>query len=529
MENLIDFYGHKIPNGSGKALSLFEKYGRKDFRVCFYRKVPKEKTVECYCPTTDSFFEISYAKLGKKKMKEFVCPFESSCEKCGCKFYNANYPHKGLNKAESVGYYERCADGVVFRGYYVTIDFSAEYQAGQFDESGGYPLRRRGDLSINEVSLVFYGEKGNVENYSRLYHGYYGMYTYVGKFRKLKNCFQGDYCFEYLGNVKSDLNGTILEGVVKYAEKFNDAYSNRYSDSFADLYAMLWKYAGIRRLIEYGFMECARDYVSNVLQVGLSKVDGFNMKSNSIKGVIGVEPNVFNDLDKMTLSLHSVRDLATVYKNYGIYPTKENSEMVLHYGFCKIAEKTGDVVTVRKILKYVRAQKRRNSNADFGIYYDYIVTAEKLNFDIKSKEVLFPKDLMRAHDRVIGYYKVVGNVAKRKDFMTAIKNYANYSYEDEEKYVDLITEPNLLELWAKKFHNCSYGYCDRIINGKCVIFLVRLKAFPEYPCCMFELETGSCRVVQARGKHNHKVSKYIEDFIYGFVDEMKLRVKYAEH
>lgn len=102
-------------------------------------------------------------------------------------------------------------------------------------------------------------------------------------------------------------------------------------------------------------------------------------------------------------------------------------------------------------------------------------------------------------------------------------------YEDEEKYVDLITEPNLLELWAKKFHNCSYGYCDRIINGKCVIFLVRLKAFPEYPFCMFELETGSCRVVQARDRHNHKVSKYIEDFIYGFVDEMKLRVKYAEH
>lgn len=528
MENLIDFYGHKIPNGSGKALSLFEKYGRKDFRVCFYRKVPKEKTVECYCPTTDSFFEISYAKLGKKKMKEFVCPFESSCEKCGCKFYNANYPHKGLNKSESVGYFERCADGVVFRGYYVTIDFSAEYQAGQFDESGGYPLRRRGDLSVNEVSLVFYGEKGSVENYSKLYRGYFGMYTYVGKFRKRKNCFQGD-CFEYLGDVKSDLNGTILEGVVKYAEKFNDAYSNRYFDSFVDLYAMLWKYAGIRRLIEYGFMGCARDYVSNVLHVGRSKVDGFNMKSNSIKGVIGVEPNVFNDLDKMTLSLHSVRDLATVYKNYGIYPTKENSEMVLHYGFCKIAEKTGDVVTVRKILKYVRAQKRRNSNADFGIYYDYIVTAEKVNFDIKSKEVLFPKDLMRAHDRVIGYYKVVGNVVKRKDFMTAIKNYANYSYEDEEKYVDLITEPNLLALWAKKFHNCSYGYCDRIINGKCVIFLVRLKAFPEYPFCMFELETGSCRVVQARDRHNHKVSKYIEDFIYGFVDEMKLRVKYAEH
>ena len=128
---------------------------------------------------------------------------------------------------------------------------------------------------------------------------------------------------------------------------------------------------------------------------------------------------------------------------------------------------------------------------------------------------------MRAHDRVIGYYKLVGNVAKRKDFMTAIKNYANYSYEDEEKYVDLITEPNLLELWAKKFHNCSYGYCDRIINGKCVIFLVRLKAFPEYPCCMFEVDTQDLRLVQARGVNNRKVSKEIGDFVDGFVAGMK--------
>lgn len=528
MENLIDFYGHKIPNGSGKALSLFEKYGRKDFRVCFYRKVPKEKTVECYCPTTDSFFEISYAKFGKKKMKEFVCPFESSCEKCGCKFYNANYPHKGLNKAEFVGYFERCADGVVFRGYYVTIDFSAEYQAGQFDESGGYPLRRRGDLSVNEVSLVFYGEKGSVENYSKLYRGYYGFYTGFGEWRKKKNVVVG-YLYKYLGDVKNDLNGTILEGVVKYAEKFNDVQGGVYTKSFADIYAMLWKYAGVRRLVEYGFYECVRDYAENVLMYGHAVADGFYMRRNTIKGVLNVEPNIFNGIDKSVLSLRSVRSIAAAYRDYGIYPTEASVDAVLYYGFNKIAQIANDATTVRKILKYVRMQNRKNSDADFGIYYDYIVTAEKLNFDIKSKEVLFPKDLMRAHDRVIGYYKVVGNVVKRKDFMTAIKNYANYSYEDEEKYVDLITEPNLLALWSKKFDNCSYGYCDRIINGKCVIFLVRLKAFPEYPCCMFEVETDSLRVVQARDRHNHKVSKYIEDFIYGFVDEMKLRVKYAEH
>ena len=524
MENLIDFYGHKIADGTGKALRLYDEYGVIKSHICFYRKNPKEKIVECYCPTTDGTFEITYAEVGKKKMSEFMCPNECSCEQCGCKFYNANYPHKGLNVVDSFGYFEKCDGGVIFRGYNIKIDFSAEWYSGNFDEAGCYPLYRRGDISAKEIKRVFYGEKGNVEHYSKLYRGYYGFYTGIGEWRKKKNVVEGD-LYKYLGDLKSDLDGTILEGIVKYAEKFNDVQGGVYIESFADIYAMLWKCAGVRRLVEYGFYECVREYAESVLMRGRVVADGFYMRRNTIKGVLNVEPNIFNGIDKSVLSLRSVRSIAAAYRDYGIYPTKENVDAVLHYGFYKIVQIANNATTVRKILKYVRLQNRKNSAADFGIYYDYIVFAEKLNFDTKSKEVLFPKDLMRAHDRVIGYYRVVGNVVKRKDFMTAIKNYANYSYEDKEKYVDLITEPNLLALWSKKFDNCSYGYCDRIINGQCVIFLVRLKAFPEYPCCMFEVETDSLRVVQARDRHNHTVSKYIRDFIDGFVDKLKLRVK----
>lgn len=524
MENLIDFCGHKIADGTGKALRRFERYGNKSWHICFYRKISKEKIVECYCPTMDITFEISYAELGKVKMCEFICPNESGCEQCGCKFYSANYPHNGLNVIHSVGYFEKCDDGVVFRGYEIQIDFSAEWQAGNFDEPGGYPLRRAGDISVKEIARVFYGAKGSIETYSRIYRMYFGFYRGIGSWRKRKKVVQNE-GFAYLGDVQQDLCGTLLDGIVKYAEKFNDICGGEFGGYFSDLYAMFWKYAGLRRLLECEFYACVKDYACNILAIGRAVADGFNMKSRNIKGVLNVEPNIFNDLDKTTLSLRSVRSIAAAYRDYGIYPTEASVDAVLHYGFNKIVQIANDATTVRKILKYVRMQNRKNSDADFGIYYDYIVTAEKLNFDTKSKEVLFPKDLMRAHDRVIGYYRVVGNVVKRKDFMTAIKNYANYSYEDKERYVDLITEPNLLALWAKKFDNCSYGYCDRIINGQCVIFLVRLKAFPEYPCCMFEVETDSLRVVQARDRHNHTVSKYIKDFIDGFVDKLKLRVK----
>ena len=58
MENLIDFCGHKIADGTGKALRRFERYGNKSWHICFYRKISKEKIVECYCPTMDITFEI---------------------------------------------------------------------------------------------------------------------------------------------------------------------------------------------------------------------------------------------------------------------------------------------------------------------------------------------------------------------------------------------------------------------------------------------------------------------------------------
>ena len=239
MENLIDFYGHKIADGTGKALRLYDEYGVIKSHICFYRKNPKEKIVECYCPTTDGIFEITYAELGKKKMNEFVCPNECSCEQCGCKFYNANYPHKGLNVVDSFGYFEKCDGGVIFRGYNIKIDFSAEWYSGNFDEAGCYPLYRRGDISAKEIKRVFYGEKGNVEHYSKLYRGYYGFYTGIGEWRKKKNVVEGD-LYKYLGDLKSDLDGTILEGIVKYAEKFNDVQGGVYIESFADIYTLCY-------------------------------------------------------------------------------------------------------------------------------------------------------------------------------------------------------------------------------------------------------------------------------------------------
>lgn len=520
MENLIDFYGHKIEDGTGKALRLYDEYGVIKSHICFYRKNPKEKIVECYCPTTDGTFEIKYAELGKKKMSEYTCPNECCCEQSGCKFYNANRAHKGLNVVDSFGYFEKCDGGVVFRGYNIKIDYSVEWCSGNFDEAGCYPLYRRGDISAKEVKRVFYGEKGNVEHYSRLYRGYYGFYTSIGEWRKKKNVVEGD-LYKYLGDVKSDLNGTILEGIVKYAEKFNDVQGGVYIESLADIYAMLWKYAGVRRLVEYGFYECVRDYTESVLMRDHVVADGFYMRRNTIKGVLNVEPNIFNGVDKSVLPLRSVRSIAAAYRDYGIYPTKENVDAVLHYGFYKIAQIANDATTMRKILKYVRMQNRKNADVNFSIYYDYIVTAERLNFDFKNKEVLFPKDLMRAHDRVKDFYKVVGSVVKLKDFKNAVAKYTGVAYADKEKYVEVVATPYSLSLWAKKFDNCSYGYCDRIINGKCVIFLVRLKAFPEYPCCMFEVDTQDLRLVQARGVNNRKVSKEIVEFVDGFVAGMR--------
>ena len=521
MENLIEFYGYRLSEGEGKAIARFENVGRHETNLCFYKKNPKKKEIRCYCPTNDEYFEMPYSSVKSSKMSEATCPNMCFCEESGCKFKNADYPHKGLSRTFYTGYFEKVGKGVVFRGFDIKLDFEAEYIGGQYDEDGGYPLYRPGEISATEVERVFLNDNGSVEYYSRYVRN---MYSWcITRWRKVKFTYYGA---EYLGDMEEDLKGMFAEGLTKYVQEISERYSKYYYMPAA-VYSALWRYAGLRRLVEYGFYKAAFEYIDEYLFKGLKRVVGFNLERNTIKGVLNVEPNLYGGIVKEKLSFSDLRKIRSAYEKYGIRPTGENVKIVTYYCFSEISDEINEPTAVRKLVKYIRRQNRINSDVDFGIYYDYYLRGKFLKYDFANKVVMYPPDLMRAHDRTVAISSVLKSGAKTPMFVKAISRYRAIKYSDNEKYIEVISTPTDLNIWAKKFGNCSAGYCDRIISKRCVLFLVRLKAFPEYPYCMFELNGEDLSVVQVRGKKNRNVDDRLRMFIEAFSEYLKENRRYA--
>ena len=135
MENLIETKGVR------DVVKIF-KNTNINYGICFYLRNSYEKKFECYCPSEDYYFDLPYNGLkNARTLKNFLCPHEAECEKCGCKFYSSQVSQEGLNRKFFVGYYDKVGIEVVFRLYRLTVDFGAEYKEGQYFDDGGYPAK----------------------------------------------------------------------------------------------------------------------------------------------------------------------------------------------------------------------------------------------------------------------------------------------------------------------------------------------------------------------------------------------------
>ena len=518
MENLIEIQGVR------DVVKIF-KNTNINYGICFYLRNSYEKKFECYCPSEDYYFDLPYNGLkSARTLKNFVCPHEAECEKCGCKFYSSQVSQEGLNRKFFVGYYDKIGIEVVFRLYRLTVDFGAEYKEGQYFDDGGYPLTRPGEWTAEECERIIFKSNGEVETYSRIgwyYNPCYGTRPCIRNEWK-RITYPYDIAYTYAGNEKSDLKGTCLEGLYDCVADFTE-YMGRISGVDDYLFTAIWKYDGLRQLFKAGYYRVVDDCIEQYLSRGKVRVYGISIKSGTLKKALGVEPNIFDNLEKREIRLRQVPSVVNAYKKYGIYPTLENFLIVTDYNFGEIALSLESAEKVRKVVKYIRRQSRQDERADIGIYADYRRLGQKIKYDFSVKEVEFPPNLMLAHDRAVVEFNAISSIVKSKEYYKAIEKYRKFVYADKEKYIECVPYAETLTFWSKKFSNCSGGYIDRVINGSSIIFLVRLKEFPLVPYYMFELRGKDFSLVQLRGVENSKAEKGVSDFVNGFVEKYRAR------
>lgn len=451
---------------------------------------------------TDKFIE--YVESRSIVLNNYTKKF--NCIKCGCEldddFYcktcNSNYRNNYNDQSDewltSSNYYnylyyvfDIIDNNVILYVINVTIDFwcystytSHINKTIKFEIENAFFIDENGFRDL-KTSISY-----NFDEYYDIYNCKYSNTLsdeFYQKYNIIKRC--SDYSYIYKENLE-DLKNTIY----RYTYLWNAAnILNGYNLSIKNLIFIPLYFKGF----EY-----------------LMKLKLFNLAFNSPN--IFMKNKTFNEtfeIDKKYIPFMAKNNITwDELQALKVYPT---NDITLIRFFSKDTYNIDNIMYLAKDLK-IDLCLLRNYFIDNNMpceyineYIDYIFTAHELGIDLKDKDVIFPKDLLKEHDKLF----VQIEVTRDPKIDGKIKSLSNIisinSYEDENYIIYPVSSISELVDESTQQHNCVRTYCDMISNNKCQIYLMRKKT--DINKSFVTIEVRDTQIVQARVKYNNLPDK----------------------
>ena len=315
--------------------------------------------------------------------------------------------------------------------------------------------------------------------------------------------YDGGYYF-YTGGIEEALQGTAMQ----YADLegyLEEKRHNRNPIYFLEYYAkypvieFLWK-AGYRNIVHNRIFGMDRENRNAIL-----------WERKKLKECFKFPLRILKLMPPEEWKLDDVQRANYLWKNYGERITDAEMQMALQ-SRTDVQSLTGAMpyAGIGKILKYIQKQteKRKEEKGHTtytpeGIiraYRDYLRECEQLHFDLHDREILFPKDLVAAHDRTMKQIAFEKNKADQEKFQKAVEKLEKFAWSEGEFFIRPAREQMELTAEGKALHHCVGGYIRRMAEGETAIFFLRKISEPDKP--FYTLELQKKRVIQCRTEHN---------------------------
>lgn len=524
-------YESRIREGMpfGVAFYLDQKYVFDENDV-FLPEMSKKNRLVIYCPQHGRFFEEDKKALmsqgcgchaGNVSRMQDVCPYERNCSQ-SCYLKNAVYEHKDLIRKSDIAFYQRTKQGIVLRAFRVAFDFSGEK----------YELRRDGEMSETEWLRIFYNADRTVAIYSRLksnYNPYSGCTTIKERQWRKKKLFQRIADFNLL---EQETKGMLLEGYTKYFELSQGYITNEVQQAI--LLLALFDTPALKEVIKAGYDGIAKDYIFSFTDGGLNFRKIFKKRCRTLKDFFEIEISKLDALtneEKASLKIEDIPIIRRLVKaEIGI--TRDKLEICRNHHFNEFADRC-DAERLRRTLKYLNRQKI-SKRAVFGDYFDYIEQAERLHLNMADEQVLYPKNLNRAHARLSSLVQYETTKELCAKFEEKASEYQSYCFRQRNISLRPVRTVAELKYYATLFSNCSAGYADRIAAGNSMIFVAVDRRQPKKPFYMLEYNPHTERIVQCRGYDNNgghdsdpQIARFCEQWLSFIKERKQIRVKIA--
>ena len=315
--------------------------------------------------------------------------------------------------------------------------------------------------------------------------------------------YDGGYYF-YTGGIEEALSGTAMQ----YADLDGYLAAERHNKNpiyFLEYHA---KYPVIEFLWKAGY----RNIVHNRI-FGMSKENrnAILWERKKLKECFKFPLRILKLMPPEEWKLDDVQRANYLWKNYGERITDAEMRMALQ-SRTDVQNLTGAMpyAGIGKILKYIQKQteKRKEEKGHTtytleGIiraYRDYLRECEQLHFDLHDREILFPKDLVAAHDRTMKQIAFEKNKADQEKFQKAVEKLEKFAWSEGDFFIRPAREQMELTAEGKALHHCVGGYIGDMAEEKTAIFFLRKVSEPDKP--FYTLELQKKRVIQCRTEHN---------------------------
>ncbi len=331
----------------------------------------------------------------------------------------------------------------------------------------------------SNMGCLYHAYNGKINSDKGYYGGYYGYFTRYADIYYYNNVF--------------------TKGIKKLIKNTSYRYSclDIVARKHIDIYKYLKKYKNHNEMelfVKNGNFKLIKDIIeNNTFPSALENRKNIKYLKDDI--------NITEFKNAVRYDLNKIDDI----KAYGYVDLEENEEYI-HKN--KLDE--------RKTCHYLYKQKH-----ELNYYDDYLNIANKIGMNLKDKRILYPKNLTKAHDKVMKEYKEKTNAAITKNIFEYAKELEKFNFKNNELVIfpaesqeDIIKESKVLE-------HCVRTYAKKVAARKTSIFFIRKKKSREEPYVTLELREN--RVMQCRGYKNNvgipldeKVKFFVNDWCKKF-------------
>jgi hypothetical protein len=419
-------------------------------------------------------------------------------------------------------YYEKSiidSNVIVARGIEATRDYRGDYH------------------NVNTkywVRALYVFEMGNSIMMTDSY--WYDTRSY--KFNKSKSVYSLFSQYHNDGWLRKDVyTDYSLESIQKAVKDTPFQYScweeyTSYSDmvKFFDLYS---RYPCIEYLTKLGM-----ENIVEAKLIGNATYSAINWNGKSLPKVLRLSKKDINEIKTVQNSIDPLflRLFQISKKDNSCLSFEKISKISREYAYYfKDLQKVLKYTNLKKAHNYIHKQYQQESDGKKQYYSsdrvlntwkDYIVDCESLLMNLSDDRILYPKNLLKAHQETTKRIKSDGNklmdtlIEKRIDSLKLYCfEYQGLMIRPAESTKELIDEGKELNICVGNYAN---GYMTKYSKGQTNLLLIRKISEPNKPYYTMELCKGQIKQVQ--GKNHCNPDKIVSEFVEAFT-EQRLREK----